>query len=56
MKKFLCLLTSVILSYHFKRFPVSAYTSDTPKTISNEYTQNSYIYEITTTEDEPFFL
>lgn len=49
MKKFLCLLTSVILSYSLT-FSCFAYTSDTPKTISNEYTQNGYVYEITTTE------
>lgn len=49
MKKFLCLLTSVILSCSLT-FSCFAYTPDTPKTVSNEYTQNGYIYEITTTE------
>lgn len=52
MKKFLCLLTSVILSCSLT-FSSFAHTSDTTKTVSKkyiEYTQNGYIYEVDTTE------
>lgn len=51
MKKFYSLLLSIVLSFTLN-VSVSAETPKTTTTFSTERLQNSYIYEITTTEDE----